>query len=145
MSDILKYRTEWYSQVRVRLLGSDNTNIISDDTLDYYADLAERLIKTRVPTWSAIITNGGDNKEYLIDATVSQLGAIFVTPLRNLIPTNKRVADIAVQKKIDFDKMETDLIGEIDMFLNMISTLTPLTVKRVGVITNTPIYEDLEE
>jgi len=142
---ILLNRLEWHSQARVKLIGKDDPNLISDITLDYWSDLAERLIKKKISTWSTILTTGGDNKEFLLDATVCQVCAMYVTPLRNIVSTDVRIGEIAEKRNIDFDKLEADLYAEVDFFANQITTATLSAVKRVGLISPTEtMYESFD-
>jgi len=144
LSDILDKRAEWHSQCRVKLLGEDNSNTIADTTLDFWSDLAERLIKAKATDWATLLTAGGNDKEYLIDATISMLCAMYVTPLKNQMATDIKVGEIAVKKELDFDSMELDFYGEVEFLLGKISTYTMTTITRVGKITNTEIFEAIE-
>uniref|UniRef100_A0A6H1ZAL5 Uncharacterized protein n=1 Tax=viral metagenome TaxID=1070528 RepID=A0A6H1ZAL5_9ZZZZ len=142
---ILLNRTQWHSQARVKLIGKDDPNLISDTTLDYWSDLAERLIKKKISTWSTILTAGGDNKEFLIDATICQVCAMYVTPLRNIVANDVKIGEIAEKRDIDFDKLEADLYAEVDFFASQITTATVSAIKRVGVISPTEtMYESLD-
>lgn len=145
MSDILSYRNIWYSQARIKLLGKDNSTLIPDVTLDFWVELAERLIKLKVPTYATIISTGGNNKEFLIDATISQLCAMFVTPLRNIIATEVKVGEISEKKNINFDKLEADLYNEVEFFLSQLTTgYTAITgITRTGKIENTAMFDNI--
>jgi len=153
MADIITIgnRSAWKTECRVKLIGKNDANVLPEDTLTALLDRAERLIKKKVTNWSTILSGGGDDKEYLIDAAISQLCAMLCTPLRNQIPISENygntqtVSDYTVRKDIDWDKLETDLYGEVNMFLSQISAFSATTVTRAGVISRDPaMFEDLD-
>lgn len=145
--EILIKRATWYTESRIRLMGEDNSDIVADAALDVYAPIAERIIKRKKSDYTTIITNGGDDLESLIDAVICQICAMFTVPLRNLLATDVKLADIAEKKKLDFDKMETAFYQEVGFLLNQISTATPYLTGgiRAGVVSQDPMFESIPD
>lgn len=154
MPDILTTlnRSTWKTEVRIKLIGKDDSTVIPDATLTSLVDMAERLLKKKITTWATVLATGGDNKEYLIDAAVSQLCAMLCTPLRNQVPISTTDGDTQIMSShttkmsVDWNKLETSLYGEVSAYLSLISTFSSITVTRVGVITRDPaMFEDLND
>jgi len=139
------------TQARIKLLGKNDTTLIPETTLTAMLPIAERQIKKKVINWATILSGGGDDKEFLIDATISQLCAMLCKPMRNVIPiqetygNTQTVSDYTIRKDIDWGRLEADLYSEVDMLLSNISTFEMSTITRVGVISRDPaIFEDLD-
>lgn len=145
MADIIKTgnRANWISQGRIKLIGEDSANILPDTFFNTWVETADRLMKKRVTNWSTVLSGGGDDKEFLIDAAICYLCGMLVTPLRNLVATDEKIGDLAVKKSLDFEKLEADLYGEVDALLSYISTYTATTVSRCGVISQPTTFESL--
>lgn len=148
MAEILttENRTDWKSEVRTKLIGGDDTNILPDATVTLFVSLAERNIKKKCSIYATILTGGGDDKEFLIDATVSMLCALLVPSVRNLQAISYIMGDLSEKKDLDFDKLEADLYGEVENYLSQISTYIAVDITRTGVVSRSPVmFEAIDD
>ncbi len=143
-------RATWKTQARIKLTGKDDSALLPDATLNAFVDQAERAVKAKFAdqsvTWAAVLAAGGDGKENLIDATLSQLCGILVTPIRNMIAKSEKFADMAETKDIDWAKMENDYLAEVESFLGSITGYTAGVPLRASLVSpETAMWEDLTE
>ena len=145
MADIITTgnRSDWKTQARIKLTGRDDSTLLPDATLTSFVEEAERNIKKKVTDWATIIATASDNKENLIDAAIAYLCGILVRPLRAVIAKVEKAGDMQDTYDIDFNVLEESLIAQVESYLSNITTYTAQVVTRVGVITNTAIWESL--
>jgi hypothetical protein len=140
-------RSTWKTEARTKLIGKpDDTRAVPDATLTSLLGETERDIKKRLTdsdlTYSALT---GDDKEYMIDATICLLCAKLVTPLRAQIAKTEKFDIISETKDLNFDKLEADLYASVETFLGEIAGYSATVTTICGVISpSEPMFEDLE-
>lgn len=141
-------RTGWETEARLKLIGSNDTTTLPSATLSAFILQAERNLSLKVvaggSTVAAILAAGGDDKEFLIDAAISLLCSMLCKGLKVIIAKSERAVDFSETRDLDFDKLQTDLMGEVDVALGQVTTYTAPVASRVGVISRSPaMWEDL--
>jgi hypothetical protein len=137
-------RSNWATQCRVKLLGMDDDSTLPDETLEALIGQAERVVKKKVVNWSSVMTAGGDEKEALIDGSISMLCALLVQPLRNLIGKSEKLADVSVTRDLDFDSLSASLYGEVEDAFSDIAGYVVSGMPVASVINRIPsVWDDL--
>jgi hypothetical protein len=128
-------RSNWISQARVKILGTDDSTVIPDTTVTMFVDDIEREMKKRLAaqqiTWSTLL---GDDKEWMITATISMLAGELAHRMPALIPKEEKFGDFGQTNVTDWDAVAVELTGEVEGYLANITGYVPAVVSRVGTI-----------
>lgn len=135
-------RSAWKTQARIKLVGEDSATLLPDTTVEAFIDQAERYIKTKLTDYATL---AGDDKENLIDAVLCYLCAMLVPAVRNIMAKTEKVGETSITRDLDFDKLESDLYAESDVYCQSVSTYSYTPTCGVDVISPTePMFEDFE-